>query len=148
MDVKSFLECERNKLQKFLDFQLPNYCKRIGFIVFVISFLILLFLKFTSLQQEAMRLPLRFAMLIGLLFVSISKDKEEDEMVKLLRSQSYVMAFISGVLYAIIQPLANYFVNVYVKEEPKEISSLGDFQVLLFMLLVQVFIFMYLKKMR
>ena len=87
-------------------------------------------------------------MLISLLVVSLSKDKDEDEMLKLIRMQSYAIAFITGVLYAIIQPVANYVVALIIESNKAGFGALGEFQVLFFMLMIQLFIFNYLKKMR
>ncbi|QTE23370.1 hypothetical protein [Polaribacter cellanae] len=55
---------------------------------------------------------LRGFILFGMLLISISKDKIEDEFIESLRSQSYRIAFILGILYSLLQPFINYGVDL------------------------------------
>jgi hypothetical protein len=148
MKIKNVLECERDQLEKITKYQLANKFLGIGFWVFGLSFVSMIILKFFDFNKETITMVLRNLMMISLLVVSLSKDKEEDEMLKLIRMQSYAIAFITGVLYAVMQPAANYVVALIIDSDKPGYGALGEFQVLFFMLMIQLFVFNYLKKMR
>lgn len=84
--------------------------------------------------------------MICFLIISISKEKIEDEYIDSLRAQSYSLAFILSVVYSLIQPLINYSVDVLLNEEPKEFYDFSYFQVLFFMLVVQIMFFSHMKR--
>ena len=84
-------------------------------------------------------------LLIGLLLISVSKEKIEDEYIDSLRSQSYRLAFILAIVYALLQPIVNVVVS-YVLQQDNEYESFNYFQVLFFMLIVQLLFFWKLKK--
>ena len=77
--------------------------------------------------------------------ISVSKEKIEDEYIDSLRSQSYRLAFILAIVYALVQPIVN-FVVAYVLNQDDDIKSFSYFQVLFFMLIVQLLYFWKLKK--
>jgi len=99
-------------------------------------------------DQEVLKEVLRKVFLIGMLLMSIARDKEEDEMIVKLRMQSYTYAFITGVLYALIMPYVEYGVSNAMKPEGEAFHDIGDFQLLLFMLMVQLLCFHTLKRIR
>ena len=148
MNVKKAIDCERSAIQKILNFRLPRYFRTLGIVLFAVSFL-LMFLKssfpeYTSeIKEGAKRL-----MLVAMLFMSLAKDKEEDELTVLLRGQSYAAAFILGVVYALIMPYVEYGVSNLVNTEAEAFKDLGDFQILLFMLMIQLMYYYILKKIR
>jgi len=148
MTWKQLCEAEYRRLKKLQNFQLPNYYKKIGVGLFILSLLSLVLLSAFATDAELIRSIFRKGLLIGLLIVSLAKDGIEDELTLKLRMQSYSMAFICGVLYAVIQPYVNYLFNSQVKMKDVPYSDLGDFQVLIFMLLVQLGFFGLLKRMR
>lgn len=148
MTWKQFCEAEYRRLKKLQNFQLPNYYKKIGMGLFILSFLALILLSAFATEVELTRSLFQKGLLIGLLMVSLAKDEIEDELTLKLRMQSYSMAFICGVLYAVIQPYVNYLFNSQVKMKDVPYSDLGDFQVLIFMLLIQLGFFGLLKRMR
>ena len=80
--------------------------------------------------------------------MSITRDREEDEMTIQLRMQSYAWAFITGVIYALIMPYVQFGVSSVVNNDNETLDNLGDFQVLLFMLLVQLMCYHVLKRYR
>lgn len=80
--------------------------------------------------------------------MSISKDKMEDEMLLQLRAQSYTIAFVVGVFYALIMPYIEYGVSNVVNNGGEVYKDLGDFQVLLFMLMIQLMFYHNLKRYR
>ena len=84
MSFKKVSECERTKLESFLDkFQLPNVYKKVGLTVFVLSFLLLTVIKFIDSEPLWVRPGLKQMMLVGLLIISISREKIEDELIQI-----------------------------------------------------------------
>jgi len=148
MGIHKVTECERTKLESFLDkFQLPNVFKKVGITLFLLSFIGLTIIKFTENEQLWVRPALKQAMLVGLLVISISREKIEDELIQILRSKSYALAFIIGVIYIMLQPLVNQVVN-FILGTSEAPDNMGYVQVLLFMLLIQVGFFEVLKRNR
>ena len=148
METSKILDCERTRIEKMMNFQLPNRYIEIGIGVFIVTFISFIVLKLISLNSDFTKLILRSIMLISLLVISVSKDKDEDELVKLIRVQSYALAFVIGVLFAVIQPVINYLVGLVFSTDKTIYTNLGDFQVLIFMLLIQLNFFYFLKRMR
>ena len=95
-----------------------------------------------------LKLLLQKTVLIGMLILSLSKDKIEDEMTISLRAQSYAIAFVIGVLYALIMPYVEFGVSNAVHSGGESFKDLGDFQVLLFMLIIQLMFYHNLKRYR
>lgn len=148
MNAKKIVDCERSTIQKILDFRLPRYFRTLGIVLFAISFLFMFlkssFPEYTSeIKEGAKRL-----MLIAMLFMSMAKDKEEDELTILLRGQSYAAAFILGIVYALVMPYVEYGVSNLMNSEAEAFKELGDFQILLFMLMIQLMYYHILKKIR
>ena len=83
-----------------------------------------------------------------MLLMSVSKDKIEDEMTVSLRAQSYTVAFIVGVVYALVMPYVEFGVSNVVHSGGEVYKDLGDFQVLLFMLMIQLMFYHTLKRYR
>ena len=100
------MECENRNFDKFKKMQLPNKFRRIGLIIAIIFFAGLMINAFT-INNEEIKPYIKFAILLGLLLISISKEKIEDEFIVNLRMQSYTFAFIAGVVYAIVMPVVN-----------------------------------------
>ena len=148
MVIKDIVECERNRLNKIQNYRLPVYFKYIGFVLFMISFLIIMSKIFIDDQSEFIRELGKKGFLIGMLLISISKDKEEDELIMKIRSQSYTLAFVIGVIYALVMPYVDYGVSNVLKPEGETLKNLGDFQILIFMLMVQLMFFYVLKRAR
>ena len=138
-------ERERNQLEKMNKFQLDNQFKRIGFIIAITAFVLMIFRKYID-DSEWIKPILHGILLIGLLVISLSKEKIEDEFVDSLRSQSYRLAFIIAIVYSLAQPLVNYGVAVLLNQDD-ELKSFDYFQVLFFMLIVQLMFFWKLKGM-
>jgi len=148
MGLNKVTECERTKLESFLDkFQLPNSFKKVGIAIFLLSFVALTIIKFADNEPLWLRPALKQAMLVGLLMISISREKIEDELIQILRSKSYALAFIIGVIYIMLQPLTNELVN-FILGTAEAHDNMGYVQVLLFMLLIQVGFFEVLKRNR
>ncbi len=130
----------------FLKFQLPHRFKKIGTALLLVSFLAMFLIAFTF-NDAIYRGLAKYGMLLGLLIISISKEKIEDERIGALRMQSYSFAFVIGVLYAFAIPLLDFGVDSIFNAGNAEMKGIGDFMILWFLLIVQVFYFEYLKRM-
>ncbi|MDC7993557.1 hypothetical protein [Altibacter sp. HG106] len=145
MTIKKIIEWDRKAFQKLRNFQLPHYCKRLGLFLFLAVIAVMFSLKYTEAEPMWLRNLLRNLLLIGLLMISISKERVEDEMMGALRAQSYAIAFVMGVLYALIQPYVDYLVALVL--DPTDATlDMSYFQVLAFMLLVQIMFFRVMLK--
>ena len=141
-------KCERTKLEQFLNkVQLPNSYRKVGFGIVAVSFIVLVVFKFIEGEPLWTKQFLKQAMIIGLLIISLAKEDIEDELIETLRSKSYAMAFIIGVGYTMLQPLANYVVDL-ILDKTNAPTEIGYVQVILFMLLIQVGFFEVLKRNR
>lgn len=142
---KSTLECEMNQLKRLERLQLPNWVKKIGIGIAVATFIGLFVNRFTINLPE-LRLVCKYGMLVGLLLVSLSKEKIEDELVTRLRMQSYTFAFVAGVILTLIQPFLNFSVDYLLDPNQAQFKDTGDFEILWILLSVQVFYFAMLKR--
>ena len=127
-------------------YQLPNVFKRIGIVFFALCLIALFVNKFSINVSEFSRLA-KYGLLVGLLIISISKDKIEDELIKDLRMRSFTFAFIIGVVFAIGQPFIDYLVDYLFTAQEATLEANSDFEILWMLLSVQVFYFEYLKRM-
>ncbi|MFD1314467.1 hypothetical protein [Namhaeicola litoreus] len=146
MNVQKILECEREQLQK-IKF-LPYHYKKFGFVLLIISLISLAILTFTDYSSVLMNNISKSALLVSLLLISISMEKNEDEYTMQLRARSYVMAFIFGVVYAILQPYINYVVALFVKREAADFKELSSFVIIWFMLFIQLGFYYTLRRTR
>jgi len=144
MKKSTICERERIQLEKMNKFQLGNPYKKVGFTVTITSFVLIIAIKYTD-NPVWLKPFLHGILLIGLLLISVSKEKIEDEYIDSLRSQSYRLAFILAIVYALLQPIVNVVVS-YVLQQDNEYESFNYFQVLFFMLIVQLLFFWKLKK--
>lgn len=102
----------------------------VGLGVVVGSFGLMIAKKFFE-EPDWVKPTLKVLLLIGMLVISLSKDKVEDELIDSLRSKSYRLAFIMGVLYALVQPIVNFVVGSVLNEDA-ELVGFDYFQVLFF----------------
>jgi hypothetical protein len=142
---ESICERERIQLEKMNKFQLGNQYKKVGYSIAIGTFLVMIARKYVE-DSEWIRPILHGVLLIGLLLISLSKEKLEDEYIDSLRSQSYRLAFIMAIVYSLIQPLINFGV-AFLFNQDDEMKSFDYFQVLFFMLIVQLLYFWKLKRM-
>lgn len=149
MNTKKIMECEQKRFTKLINFRLSSKFMSVGIAIGVLS-IVLMFVRAFALEGDTiwLKLLVQKTLLIGMLIMSISKDKEEDEMVVTLRSQSYAIAFVIGVVYALVMPYVEFGVDSVVTSNVSEFKNLGDFQVLLFMLMIQLLFFHNLKRYR
>ena len=145
MSLKSIRDCERSQIEKLGSAQLPNSFKKLGLIIFIICFAGLFINRF-SINLEDLRMISKYGLLIGLLMMSISKDKFEDERIAKIRMQSYTLAFIMGVFMTFLIPFADYLVDFFIKDNNPELKNTGDWQILWLLLSTQVLFFELLKR--
>ncbi len=149
MNTKKIMDCERKRFEKIINFRLPHKFMTIGIALAALS-IIMMFVRAFAMEgdTEWLKALLQKGLLIGMLLMSISKDKEEDEMTITLRSQSYAIAFVIGVVYALVMPYVEFGVSNAVNSGGEVLKDLGDFQVLLFMLMIQLMFYHNLKRYR
>ncbi len=149
MDTKKIMDCERRRFDRIINFRLSHKFMSIGIAIAALS-IVGMFVRAFLLEgdTEWLKLLLQKTILIGMLLMSISKDKEEDEMTVALRSQSYAIAFVIGVVYALVMPYVEFGVSNVVNSGGEVLKDLGDFQVLLFMLMIQLLFYHNLKRYR
>ncbi len=146
MRTGTLLDSERKSLKKLTKFQFPNYFKKIGFTLAIISFTVIILNKF-AIDNAVIKSIAKYGMLVGLLLVSVSREKIEDELVIRLRMESFTFAFIAGVVYALLIPMIDYTVDFLIKAEAI-FKDTGDFQILWMLLVCQICYFELLKKVR
>ena len=148
--IKKFCEAEYRRLKKIQNYQylLPNQYKKVGMALLIISIIALLTRKYFFEDLVLVQQIGKKGMLLALLLITISKEKIEDELITKLREQAFAVAFISGVIYTLIQPLINYLVALLIKPEKAIYNDLGDFVVLWFMLVMYLTFFYMFKRYR
>ena len=147
MDAKSFMECERKSLERMKRYQLPNSFKKVGIGIILLS-LVAIIVNKLSIDNAELTLTAKYGILVGLLVISISKEKIEDELITSLRMQSYTFAFIAGVVITLLSnPLVNFIANLISDEQQQVFEGVGDWQILWMLLSIQVFYFEFLKLM-
>ena len=143
------MQKEQRALQKLINFRLLPQFMTIG-LVLALSSIVLMFFRATLFGEASllMRDTLQRTLLVGMLIMSITRDREEDEMTIQFRMQSYGWGFVMGVIYALIMPFVEFGVSIVVNGDGEAFKSLGDFQMLLFMLMVQLMCYHVLKRYR
>jgi hypothetical protein len=149
MDMKKNMNYERNRFYKLLEFRLPHRFMTIGITVVLLS-IVMMFVRAFVIEgdKQWLKLLLQKIVVVGMLIMSLSKDKIEDEMTVSLRVQSYAIAFVVGVIYALVMPYVEFGVSNAVHSGGEVFKDLGDFQVLLFMLMIQLMFYHNLKRYR
>ena len=95
---------------------LPQYFKKIGIIVMILSFVSALIIKsryadMIQLERDLFRVFALNALILGLFFIAWSKDKIEDEMIIAIRYKAMAWTFSFVVLYVIVSPIVDLFFN-------------------------------------
>lgn len=89
------MECERNRFNKLIKFRLSHRFLKIGGVIVILS-LISMFARAFVFESDYqwVKIISKQGLILGMLIMSISKDKVEDERLITFRSQSYAVAFI------------------------------------------------------
>ena len=148
--MSEFCKNERKRLDKLNRFQLHNRWKKIGYIFTGIAFALLFTRKLVT-DAIWVQFAVFNMIIIGLLVISLSKEKIEDELIYKLRTQSYRLAFIFGVFFTLIQPYVNasvrlFKINVLNYDITQVGSNFSYFQILIFMLIIQIAFFEQFKR--
>ena len=143
-------EDEYTRMYKILNFRLPHIFKRIGLLG---AFLILVFLfayKFLGSNALMLKDVLRTLILLFLLLASLSKDVLEDELNRLTRYQSYVLAFVCTTVYAIAIPLIALVFDLLITKITGDgtvhFYEISAFEVLFILMGLQLLFFETLKR--
>lgn len=149
MKIKAKQEGDIEKINKITGYQLPNKFKIVGLILFIVSiFLIISSVKIYFVDIKYRDLFERLALtgsVLGLLMISISKEKIEDELMAKIRTQSYNYAVIGTVLFYLAFPFVVLIIESIFSSMPK-IEGSKDVSVLGVMLMMQILTFRKLKK--
>jgi len=148
MELKSKPEGHIEEINKFTSFQLPNKFKIMGLVVFIVSLILSILLEIYFENNKYQDLFVRIAktgVVLGLLMISISKEKIEDELIAKIRMQSFNYAVIAAVIVYLTMPFLNLAIVASFSSIPKMEGS-KDVAVLEFLLTMQIFAFWKLKK--
>jgi len=148
MELKAKQEGDIEKINKITGFQLPNKFKIVGLVVFIVSMILSILLDIYLENDKYQDLFKRIAIstaVIGLLVISISKEKIEDELILKLRMQSYNYAVIGAVIVYLTMPFINLAIVASFSSIPKMDGS-KDVSVLAALLTFQILAFRRLKK--
>jgi L-asparagine transporter-like permease len=149
MELKAKQKGDIEKINRFTGYQLPNKFNIVGLVIIIVSFLsIVTSLDTYILEEKFYDLFKRVALsgtILGLLIISISKEKIEDELMTKIRTQSYNYAVISAVLLYLTFPFINYIFMSVFSTMPK-IEGGKDISVLGFLLFTQILTFRKLKR--
>jgi hypothetical protein len=145
MVKQSVCEKEKSYVEKMNKFQLQHKYKKVGYIISFAAFSLMIVKKFVD-EPSWVKPVLSGILLVGMLFIFLAKEKLEDEYLESLRSQSYRIAFILVILYALVQPFINFGVGLLF-DETEKLEGLNYFQILFYMLVVQLMVFWQLKRM-
>lgn len=145
MVKQSICEKEKSYVEKMNKFQLHHKYKKVGYIISFSAFALMIVKKFVD-EPSWVKPVLSGLLLVGMLLISLAKEKLEDEYLDSLRSQSYRIAFILVILYALVQPFINFGVGLLF-DETEKLEGLNYFQILFYMLVVQLMVFWQLKRM-
>lgn len=149
MELKAKQEGDIEKINKITGYQLPNKFKIVGLILFIVSILLIISsLKIYFINIKYQDLFERIALtgtVLGLLMISISKEKVEDELMAKIRTQSYNYAVIGTVLFYLAFPFVVLIIESIFSSMPK-IEGSKDVSVLGVLLMMQILTFRKLKK--
>lgn len=119
---------------------LPNRTKILGISIGVISLLIGIILKYQKSEPAEVYALLTYSgMILGLLLITLSREKIEDEMIDNLRAKSMQFAFIFAAVSTIVRPIVDLAFG-----DPIELEKAHE--VVFVMLLMYNLCFIYLKK--
>ena len=148
MELKSKPKSDIEEINKFTSYQLPSKFKIVGLVVFIISLISSIMLDVYLKNDQCLDLFKRIVVstaILGLLIISISKEKIEDELMTKIRTQSYNYAVIGTVLFYLIIPFINFIIATIFSSTPK-IEGSSDISILGLMLSMQILTFRKLKR--
>jgi len=139
------------KMNKVLDYRFPHNVKKLGIAAALMIFLFLVVYKFDGANEALIKDFLKTLLLAVLLIASFSKDKIEDEYTKHVRYQSYSLAFIFAVSYAIGMPLLSFVLDLVISNFRRDgninFHDISAFEVLFMLICFQMSFYAVLKRM-
>jgi DMSO/TMAO reductase YedYZ heme-binding membrane subunit len=147
MNKEKIIACEKTKIEKWSQFQLHNRWKVIGIWLCLAVFVTLIGLKLIDTDYKLPKDIMSRLLLVGLLIIILAKEKVEDELLQSLRAKAFTLAFIFGVIYALVQPFIDFVVHNLLYP-PSVDNGFSYFQLLSFMLVIQIMFFEILKRNR
>ena len=148
MEPKEKQEGDIEKIDKLTNYRLPNKFKIVGLVLSIISIIsVPIILSYAGeLQHRDLLERISWTLaILGLLMISISKEKIEDELMAKIRMQSYQYALIGTVLLYSMFPFVTYVISLIFSSTPKMKGS-EDIPLLAVMLVMQIITFKKLKK--
>ncbi|MFE3867655.1 hypothetical protein ACFX5E_06145 [Flavobacterium sp. LS2P90] len=148
MELKSKTQGDIESINNITGFQLPYKFKIYGLVVFIVSMISSILLEIYLEEYKYNDLIKRIAIstaIVGLLIISISKEKIEDELILKLRMQSYNYAVLGAVIVYLTMPFINLAIVASFSSIPKMDGS-KDVAVLGLLLTIQILAFRKLKK--
>lgn len=141
---------EHSKLLRITNFRFPNSYKRVGLIGAALIFVFLLGYKFYGENLPLVKDICRTVMLLFLLVASTSKEVLEDEYIRHVRSQSYIIAFICAIAYSLIIPLVAIVLDVLITTITSDgvvnFHETSAFEVIFMLVCFQILFFEVLKR--
>lgn len=141
---------EYSRLSKMLNWRLPNRYKKIGYICAAAIFIFLLGYKFYGQNTILVKDLCRSLVLLFVLIASLSKDPVEDEYVRHVRAQSYVLASVFSALYTIGIPLIALLLDMLITKITGDGSAkfyeISAFEIIFMLVCNQLLFFETLKR--
>lgn len=142
MELQNIKDCEHNRLEKFNRFYFPNKMKKVGLTISLISIALLVVNKLAW-EQQILAHFLKTVFVLGLLIRGLSKEKLEDELMKSLRFYSFKYAFVAAIVFSLVVPYLDYFVDVIFSSVEIELKEdKGFFTVFQLVILQQIYFYM------
>lgn len=93
---------------------LPNYFKKIGLGFVLISIVFIVSVKISGIHitaeiKEMMKTVFWDILILGMLFIAFSKEKDEDELTMLIRMKALASAFVYVVIFKIVNDVFSLF---------------------------------------
>lgn len=124
---------------------LPRYFKKIGFSIIILALAIGVLIKLLNVelllsQKELFKIYTLNAFILGLFFISFSRDKTEDEMTIALRLKAMAFTFAFAVIGVLLSPLTDLLFKDPIQNETAQ-------QMVMTMLFVYLIMY-YLQKIK
>lgn len=106
------LSRKTNKSKKELDHQLflfPNYFKIIGLIIAIAS---IIFVAYSATQdEETWKAIANHSINLGLFFYCFAKDKQEDELISIVRLRSFYNSVLAGIGFIVLMHFMEFLMG-------------------------------------
>jgi hypothetical protein len=148
MEPKAKIHVGIEKIDKYISYKLPHKFKAIGLIISITSWVSLILIEIYFGDDKYFDLFKRIAItivILGLLIISTSREKIEDELIAKIRMQSYHFAVLGTILLYLIMPFFDFTIVSIFSSMPK-IEGSKDVSILICLLITQILTFRTLKK--